>query len=70
MALGCIAFSTAWSKPVLYLDFEGDNAGFSRVGSIEGVSGPITPEYPDFPKTNRALEFDGSSRCQFRSTNQ
>ena len=62
MTLGCIAFLTAWSKPGLYLGFEGDNAGFSRVGRIEGLSGPIAPEYPGFPKTNRALEFDGSSR--------
>ena len=62
MTLGCIAFSTAWSKPVLYFEFEGGNTGFSRVGSIEDLSGPIAPEYPDFPKTNRALEFDGSSR--------
>ena len=60
--LGCIAFSTVWSKPVLHFDFEGDNPGFSREGRIKDLSGPIAPEYPGFSKTNRALEFDGSSR--------
>ncbi|MBT7855213.1 MAG: LamG domain-containing protein, partial [Opitutae bacterium] len=61
MVLGCIAFSTAWSKPVLDFDFEGDNLGFSSKGRIMDLPGPIAPEYPGFLKTNRALGLDGSS---------